>query len=89
MNRPMCRISAFADTGVCRWESCEQTAAAAPETAENGLWFCYQLQVWIRDRIILPCAHAERGLARMGIAQAGCYACAHAGETHAACAQCH
>lgn len=51
----------------------------------RGLYYCYNLQFWVRDGRIEACGHI--GTVYQGTLD--CYACDHAGEWHGACPACH
>lgn len=52
-----------------------------PHTATDGLWFCYRLQAWVRNGLILHCGHRT-------VEDDGCYACTHHGTRHDPCRSC-
>jgi len=75
----------FVAPGIEPYRPIPNAEILAPETAENGLWYCYDKQAWIRRGIVEPCGHPMHQR-HGGI---GCYACVNPGVRHGVCPSCH
>lgn len=52
------------------------------ETAKGkGLYYCYDLQAWVQDGVVLVCPHPAP--------MSGCGGCVNGGASHGSCSSCH